>query len=248
MSAPTIPDALVQKLRTAPIVAVFTGAGISAESGVSTFREAQTGLWSKFKPEDLATPEAFRRNPALVWEWYQWRRERVGSVSPNPGHTALAELERRVPQFTLITQNVDGLHQRAGSKRVIELHGNVVRTKCFDENVVIDSWPETTDVPPRCPRCRAYLRPDVVWFGESLPEGAFEAADQAARDCDLFLSVGTSTVVYPAAALPYTALESGATVVEINPNSTPFTPHAHFALHGPSGLILPQLLKAAWPD
>ncbi len=212
-----------------------------------TFRDAQTGLWSKYRPEDLATPEAFRRNPRLVWEWYQSRRERVGSVSPNAGHVALAELERRVPRFTLITQNVDGLHQRAGSKRVIELHGNIVRTKCFDENVLVDSWPETKDVPPRCPKCGGYLRPDVVWFGEALPSGAFEAADEAARNCDLFFSVGTSTVVYPAAALPATALDAGATIVEINPNPTPLTPSAHFALHGPSGVILPQLLDAAWP-
>jgi NAD-dependent deacetylase len=248
MSACIISNPLVEKVRTARSIAVLTGAGISAESGVPTFRDAQTGLWSKFKPEDLATPEAFRRNPRLVWEWYQWRRERVGSVSPNPGHAALAELERRVPQFTLITQNVDGLHQRAGSKRIIELHGNIVRTKCFAENVVVDSWPETNDVPPRCPRCGSHLRPDVVWFGESLPDGVFEAADQAARECDLFFSIGTSTVVYPAAALPHTALESCATVVEINPNPTPLTPKAHFALHGPSGVILPQLIGAAWPQ
>src|SRR5688572_6948385 len=134
MTAYAIPSDLIEKLRAAQAIAVLTGAGISAESGVPTFRDAQTGLWANFKPEDLATPEAFRRNPKLVWEWYQWRRERVGSVSPNPGHTALAGLERRVPQFTLITQNVDGLHQRAGNKRIIELHGNIVRTKCFDED------------------------------------------------------------------------------------------------------------------
>ena len=240
-----IPSGLIEKVCAAQRIAVLTGAGISAESGVPTFRDAQTGLWAQYKPEDLATPEAFRRNPKLVWEWYEWRRERVGSVAPNTGHIALAELEMRVPQFTLITQNVDGLHQRAGSKRVIELHGNITRTKCFDENVIVDSWPETKDLPPRCPRCGGHLRPDVVWFGESLPVGAFEAADEAARSCDLFVSIGTSTMVYPAAALPYTALEGGATVVEINPNSTPFTRQAHFALHGPAGVILPELLQAA---
>ena len=243
-----IPSALIEKLRSAHAVAVLTGAGISAESSVPTFRDAQTGLWAKYRAEDLATPEAFRRNPKLIWEWYHWRRERVGSVSPNPGHVALAELEKRVRQFTLITQNVDGLHHRAGSKRIIELHGNILRTKCFDEDVLVESWSQTNEVPPRCPRCGGPFRPDVVWFGEALPAGTFEAAKQAARECDLFSSVGTSTVVYPAAALPDIALESGATVVEINPNPTPLTPKAHFSLQGPSGVILPELVKATWPE
>jgi NAD-dependent deacetylase len=227
-------------------VAVLTGAGISAESGVATFRDAQTGLWSRFKPEQLATPEAFRRNPKLVWEWYAERRARVAEVAPNPGHHALAELEQRMPQFLLATQNVDGLHQRAGSRQLVELHGNITRTKCFDENTVVEQWDDTGDVPPRCPRCGGLLRPDVVWFNEMLPPGAFEQALGAAQDCDVFLSVGTSALVYPAAALPQEALAAGAVLVEVNPQETPLTPRATHFLQGPSGQVLPALVRAVW--
>ncbi len=244
----TFAPELIQKLRGARRVAALTGAGISAESGVPTFRDAQTGLWAQFKPEDLATPEAFRRNPKLVWDWYAWRRERVGSVAPNPGHLALAAMERRVPEFTLVTQNVDGLHRRAGSRNVIELHGNITRTKCLDEDVVVEQWPETGETPPRCPRCGGWLRPDVVWFGEMLPPGAFEAAEQASRTCDLFFSIGTSAVVYPAAGLPLAALDAGVAVVEINPNPTPLTVRATYALPGPSGVVLPALVRAVWGE
>ena len=167
-SFPGLPK-LIETLRSARYVVVLTGAGVSAESNIPTFREAQTGLWSKYSPEELATPQAFQRNPKLVWEWYAWRRELVAQATPNPGHLALAELEQRVPKFSLITQNVDGLHRRTGSRNVIELHGNINRTKCFDEGDIIDSWPPTAELPPRCPRCGGYLRPDVVWFGETLP-------------------------------------------------------------------------------
>lgn len=235
---------LIAALRSARRVVALTGAGVSAESGVPTFRDAQTGLWANFKPEELATPEAFRRNPKLVWEWYAWRRERIHAVQPNPGHCALAELERRIPEFTLITQNVDGLHQRAGNTRVIELHGNITRVKCFREGTLISEWRDDGEVPPRCPRCGDYLRPDVVWFNESLPAGAFETAETAARECDVFLSIGTSSVVYPAAMLPEVALNSRATVIEINPDETPLTNLATFSLRGPSGVILPDLLRA----
>jgi len=240
------PQELLSALQRASRVAVLTGAGISAESGVPTFRDAQTGLWAKFKPEELATPEAFRRNPKMVWEWYEMRRQRVHTVAPNPGHFALAEIERRVAEFALVTQNVDGLHQRAGSRRVIELHGNITRTKCFDEDVVVEGWEARGDVPPRCPRCGGWLRPDVVWFGEMLPPEAISAAEQASENCDVFFSVGTSTVVYPAAGLPFAALGAGAVVVEINPDETPLTRQASFVLRGPAGQVLPALVKAAW--
>ena len=233
---------LTESLRAARRVVALTGSGISAESGIPTFRDAQTGLWAQYRLEDLATPDAFRRNPRLVWEWYAWRRQLVAQAQPNPGHLALAELEKRVPQFTLITQNVDGLHQRAGSRSVIELHGTIVRTKCFDENLVVESWTETDDVPPRCPRCGGLLRPDVVWFGEPLPHHALQAAWQATESCDLFFSIGTSGVVEPAASLPYVALRNSATVVEVNPNPTPLTQDATFSLRGAAGLILPALL------
>jgi NAD-dependent deacetylase len=235
---------LINALRNARSMVALTGAGVSADSGVPTFRDAQTGLWADFKPEELATPEAFRRNPKRVWEWYAWRREKVHSVQPNPSHVALAELERRIPGFTLVTQNVDGLHKCAGSRNVIELHGNITRTKCFDEGTLVTEWEDNGEVPPRCPRCGGYLRPDVVWFNESLPEGAFELAEQKSRECDVFLSIGTSSLVYPAAMLPEIALHSRATVIEINPEETPLTHLATFSLRGRSGEIMPALLRS----
>jgi NAD-dependent deacetylase len=241
------PPRLIQILQSVQRVAVLTGAGISAESGVPTFREAQTGLWRRYRAEDLATPEAFRRDPRLVWEWYAWRRELVSHAQPNPGHLALVEMERRYPIFTLITQNVDGLHQRAGSGQrfpVIELHGNIQRTKCSKENCLVDAWGVTDDVPPRCPHCGGLLRPDVVWFGEMLPHGALQAAMQAAQECDVFFSIGTSGLVEPAASLPELALQAGSCVIEVNLNPTPLTSRASYCLSGPSGEILPALIRS----
>jgi NAD-dependent deacetylase len=239
-----IPAELIKKLVAAQSVAVLTGAGVSAESGVPTFRDAQTGLWANFKPQDLATPTAFLRRPRRVWEWYAWRRELLAKVKPNPGHHALAKMESLFPHFTLITQNVDGLHQQAGSSKVIELHGNIARTKCFTENVIVDAWPETGDVPPKCPRCGGLLRPDVVWFEESLPEEATAEAFSASKTCDVFLCIGTAAEVYPAAFLPLEALRGGAFVVEINPNPTPLTAKAHVVLAGAAGVVLPEVYTA----
>jgi NAD-dependent deacetylase len=236
------------RLRSAKQVVVFTGAGVSAESGVPTFRDAQTGLWAQFKAEELATPEAFQANPKRVWEWYAWRRELVGKALPNPAHRAIAEIERHVSEFTLVTQNVDGLHQRAGSQRVIELHGNIRRVKCFEEGVVVEHWQETGEVPPRCPACGAWLRPDVVWFGEALPDGAFEAAVAAAEACDLCFSIGTAAAVYPAASLPAMAKAAGAFVVEIDPNRTALSGVVDACLPGPAGTVLPAVVRAAWPE
>lgn len=234
-----------QLLEDATSVAVLTGAGISAESGIPTFRDALTGLWSKFRPEDLATPEAFEANPRLVWDWYAWRRERVSHALPNAGHRALVELERRLrgreAGFTLVTQNVDGLHRAAGSERVIELHGNIRRVKCFDHHHAVESWVENGGV-PTCPRCGSRLRPDVVWFGEALPPEALAAAIAAARTCDVFVCVGTSTVVEPAASLPFAALEAGARVIEVNPQATPLTREATVSLRGNAGEVLPPLV------
>ena len=241
------PAELVSALRDARRVAVLTGAGISAESGIPTFRDAMTGLWAQFRPEDLATADAFRRDPTLVWDWYQWRRDLVAAASPNAGHHAVAELQRRVPACTVITQNVDGLHQDAGTRDVIELHGNIHRSKCFAENRVVADWPAGDQRPPRCPHCGAPLRPDVVWFGEALPGGALAAAERAAGECDLLISIGTSAVVYPAAALPETALAAGATVLEVNRDPTPLTELATWSLRGPAGELLPALVAAAWP-
>ena len=242
-----ISEKLIQTLRTAQRVVVLTGAGTSAESGVPTFREAQTGLWARYDPQELATPEAFQKNPRLVWEWYTWRRELVAKAQPNPGQLALVQMQAHIPEFMIITQNVDGLHQRAGSKPVIELHGNITRTKCALCNKIVDNWPTTDEeVPPHCPHCDGLLRPDVVWFGESLPEEAFSQAMTAVMQSDLVFSLGTSSLVYPAAALPYQALEHGTKLIEINPNNTPLTPHVHFALSGQVGQILPMLVNSTW--
>ena len=245
-SARCIPQDLIEALRGAERVVALTGSGISAESGVPTFREAQTGLWERYDPQQLATPEAFERNPRLVWEWYEWRRKLVTEAEPNPGHLALVELKRRVPCFTLVTQNVDGLHGRAGSRDTIELHGNFLRTRCSVEGNVLEP-DETGSVPPLCSNCGALLRPDVVWFGEMLPPRPLEKASEVARRCDLFLSIGTSSLVYPAAALPYEALKNGATLVEINADETPLTGLAEHVLRGRAGEILPELLRKTSP-
>ena len=244
--APEIPRELARLLRDAGRVTVLTGSGVSAESGVPTFREAQTGLWGRFDPQQLATPEAFDRDPRLVWEWYAWRRSLVSEAEPNPAHRALAELEGMVPELTLVTQNVDGLHQRAGSRSVVELHGNILRSKCSWEGVIVEPGDHDESVPPLCPGCGAYLRPDVVWFGEMLPAAAMEAASEAATRCDVFLSVGTSSLVYPAAALPFEALENGALVVEVNPGETPLSRHADHVLRGRAGELLPELSRLAF--
>jgi NAD-dependent deacetylase len=174
-----IPDELIQHLQVAKSLVVLTGAGVSAESGIPTFRDAQMGLWVRYRAEDLATPEAFLRNPKLVWDWYIWRKRLVMEVQPNAGHYALAEIENHLDAFTLITQNVDGLHQRAGSCNVLELHGNILRTKCFDEGVIVDQGEEAEAVPPHCPYCGGLLRPDVVWFGELLPADVLQRAIEA---------------------------------------------------------------------
>jgi NAD-dependent deacetylase len=234
---------LIQSLRTARKIVVLTGAGISAESGLATFRDAQTGLWSKFKPEELATAEAFQRNPKLIWDWYAWRREQALEAEPNAGHFALAEMEKRAPEFLLITQNVDGLHTRAGSKRIVELHGNIHRFRCFENDCASDNF----DVEHgRCRSCNGNLRPDVIWFGEMLPVGALETAVTTAETCDVFFSIGTSGMVYPAADLWRRAKDSGAIVIEINKDPTPLTPLADHSFHGKAGEILPALLQQIW--
>lgn len=243
-----IAPGLIEALRAARHVAVLTGAGVSAESGIPTFRDAQTGLWARYSPEELASPEGFRRDPRRVWEWYAWRRELVARAEPNPGHLALAALERHVPRLTLITQNVDGLHQRAGSSAPIELHGNVGRVICSAERGAVEGWDDGGDPPPRCPRCGAYLRPDVVWFGELLDAEILAAAWRAAEGCDLFLSIGTSGMVEPAASLPRAALRAGATVAVINLDVSTAARPPLYTLNARAGELLPALLRAAWPD
>jgi len=238
-----VPEEIGSRLAKAESVAVLTGAGISAESGVPTFREAQTGLWARWHPEDLATPQAFQRNPRLVWDWYRWRRQLVREVEPNSGHLALVELERRVPKFHLSTQNVDGLHRRAGSRNLSELHGNLFRDVCAYEGTDVDLPAVQDELPPRCPRCGGPVRPGVVWFGEPLPEEELLEAESAAAGCDIYLVVGTSGLVQPAAGLPFAARRSGAFVVEINPETTPLTESVHCSIRGLAGAVLVSLLE-----
>jgi len=241
--------ALAVRLRRARHILVLTGAGISAESGIATFRDAQDGLWARFRPEDLATPEAFRRDPALVWRWYAWRREQVAAAQPNAAHRALVELAQRRP-VTLVTQNVDDLHQRAGSTDAICLHGSIMRSICSVTRLEIgaDWLAAQTGEPPRSPHHTDGLaRPGVVWFGENLPADALDRANAAARDCDAVLAIGTSALVYPAAGLPALAQRHGAWFAEINPQPTPLTPTADLVVARAAGLALPAAL-AAWEE
>src|SRR5262245_539237 len=237
-------DRAAHLLRSAKTVAVLTGAGVSAESGVPTFRDAD-GLWEGHPIEDVATPAAFRRDPRLVWQFYNARRANLARVEPNPGHTALARLEERFGpgHFTLVTQNVDGLHRRSGSRNVVELHGNLTRTRCTGCERVEDRGLAPLDDLPHCPHCEALLRPDVVWFTEALPDGAWEAATRAAEQCDCLLVVGTSAVVYPAAGLITTARLGGGAVIECNLQRTAASHLADVRLFGPSGVLLPRLLE-----
>jgi NAD-dependent deacetylase len=224
-------------------IVAFTGAGISAESGVPTFRGAD-GIWNKMRPEELASMDGFMRNPDLVWEWYAHRKRIIRDVQPNAGHVALARMEKLVPDFAVITQNIDNLHRRAGSTRVHELHGNIERNYCMEcgtryTNEEVLSAPGV----PLCSACGGRIRPDVVWFGEMLPEDEWEASVRAAESASLFLSIGTSAVVYPAASLPIVAQRQGAYLVEVNPEPTPLTAQADEFLQGQAGTILPLLYE-----
>lgn len=239
---------LIGRLHAARRVVVVTGAGMSAESGIPTFRAAG-GLWRHYRPEDLATPAAFARDPALVWAWYRGRQHTVAAAEPNAGHRALARLEKRLADWHLVTQNVDGLHQRAGSRALTELHGSLWRLTCSAGCPRVEGTSGRPvppgDAPlPRC-ACGAWQRPGVVWFGERLDEAALSRAWAAASACDLLIAVGTSGVVYPAAALPELAKAGGATIVEVNVEETPLTPVADFVLRAPAATALPAL-EAAW--
>lgn len=244
----------LQDLQTAiksfPELVVLTGSGISAESGIPTFREAQTGLWAQYDPQELATPQAFQDHPRTVLQWYQWRRSLIRKADPNPAHKALAILEEKAQsrgqKFTLITQNIDHLHQEAGSKNVLELHGNIFRHKCARCQQPADSpLPEieANSPLPRCPACDGIYRPDVVWFGEGLPGDKLQRAFAVSKTSDGFFSIGTSAVVQPAASLPVIASEHGATLIEINPNPTPLSPRADFVFRTSAANILPDLVR-----
>ena len=227
----------------------FTGAGISAESGVPTFR-GSNGLWKRYRPEELATPEAFKRDPSLVWEFYRWRMRRILDAKPNPAHHALAELERMGILKAVITQNVDDLHREAGTRNLIELHGNIFRVRCvscdYGENLKesgkVWEFVKSRDL-PKCPRCGSLLRPDVVWFGEALPRDALEEAFQLAEKADAVIVVGTSGVVYPAAYIPHIVKEHGSRVIEVNVERSGITPIADVFLRGKAGEVLPKLVE-----
>jgi NAD-dependent deacetylase len=221
-------------------IAVLTGAGVSKESGIPTFRDAMTGLWAQYEPEKLATPEGFKKDPPLVWQWYDYRRGMVAKVEPNAGHYAIARLAEIKP-VVVVTQNVDGLHARAGSKDVIELHGNISTFFCFDEHHPANDVPLGLKEPPLC-HCGSPLRPGVVWFGEMLPEDALERATALMRQSDVVMVVGTSGIVQPAASLPLVARRAGAKIIEINPEPTPIGDLADIFLCGPSGKVLPMVL------
>lgn len=238
-----ISQTLQKRLRSAQNVVALTGAGISAESGVPTFR-GENGIWKKMRPEELANFDAFMRNPKLVWEWYEYRRQLIHNVQPNAGHYALVEMERRYASFTLVTQNVDNLHQRAGNKHVVEMHGNIMRNKCMlcerYYTAVLDLNPEKGV--PLC-ECGGYIRPDVVWFGELIPEQSLIDTNESLENCDLMFSIGTSGIVYPAASFPGIGKRNGAYVVEVNIERTILSSEMDEVLLGPSGKILPELLE-----
>lgn len=253
-------SSLIIALQQARRVVVFTGAGASAESGIPTFRDALTGLWENFDPAQLATPEAYFANPDLVWAWYEWRRQLVTDCQPNAGHVAAASLQDHVDQVAVVTQNVDDLHERAGSSDVVHLHGSLHHPYCSScsqphnfSGAVADGAPLVAEPkdglpPPACTYCDGMIRPGVVWFGESLPQAEWQRAHRLVADCDVLFSIGTSSVVYPAADLPRRAHASGAQVVQINPSETGLEDWVHHNLVGPAGRLLPQLLQAAFPD
>jgi NAD-dependent deacetylase len=242
-------EAVARRLATARSIGVLTGAGISAESGIRTFRDTMEGLWKDFDPQQLATPGAFAADPALVTRWYDWRRQGCLAAEPNPGHTALAEfedwMESRSGKVVILTQNVDGLHQRAGSRNVVELHGSIHIWRCTRTGREIRPGPDAfAEFPPKS-EWGAAMRPGIVWFGEALPIDALQAAGQTAAACDMFFSVGTSAVVYPAAGFVEEAGANGAVTVEINRDPTPLSARVDFSLRGRSGEILPRILTRA---
>ncbi len=235
----SVSPGLIERIVKSQAVVFFTGAGVSAESGIPVFR-GKDGIWNKLKPEELANFDAFMRNPDMVWEWYNHRRQIVQHSKPNPGHLAIAELERLLPEVSVITQNVDNLHRRAGSSKVYELHGNIERSYCVKCGAKYKDEPDFSAGVPKC-RCGGLVRPDVVWFGEVLPIDQFTASEKAAENCDVFFIVGTSAIVYPAASLIYVAKDSGAFLVEVNVQTTEITSIADESIFGKAGEILPAI-------
>lgn len=247
-----IDKALVDAIRLAKSITVLTGAGMSAESGIPTFREAQTGLWEKYDPQELATPEAFEKNPKLVWDWYEWRRNMLSSTRPHAGHFALVEMAKLIPEFHLITQNVDKMHQRSGYDDVIELHGDLFSARytktgekaSLDFFDIYDDYIEFWDDFQKYPLTT--IRPNIVWFGEELLSEELSMARQYSESCDVFIVAGTSGQVYPAAALPQLAKDNAALVIEVNPEETSLTEIADYSFRGPVSQWLPAIIDAVW--
>jgi NAD-dependent deacetylase len=256
MPSSNLSPLLVSALRSASDITFLTGAGVSAESGIPTFRDKPTGLWEKYDAMELATPDAFARDAALVWGWYEWRRAAVLRAAPNPAHHAIAQLEKKVPHFTLVTQNVDDLHERAGSRNILHLHGEITKPYCERcrqphalSTAIPDLPPEGARLdPPRCKHCRGNIRPGVVWFGEALPQQAWLAARKAAESSQVFIVCGTSSLVQPAASLTDIASAAGVTTIQINPNATDADAIVTHTLRGSAGAVVPQLLAEAWPE
>lgn len=243
MSDLDLPAKIIERLRTARSITALTGGGLARDCGVLGFQEAQQHdpRWSNYEPQELATVEAFVRNPRLVWEWFAYRRELLAAVQPGPAYYALVDLEQLAPKFMLITQTIDGLHWQAGSRALIELHGCISRMRSFDDGGLVDAWDER-EIPPRCPRTGGYLRPDVVFYGEGVSRELVREADAATR-CDVFLCVGTDSVVQPAASLPLHAKRQGALVIEINRQPSAFSIFADHAIYGSPAEILPHLVR-----
>jgi NAD-dependent deacetylase len=250
MLSPAMIEQAAKHIANAKQITILTGAGVSKESGVPTFRDALDGLWAKFDPQQLATRAAFSADPKLIWDFYEYRRDIMRPAQPNPGHFALAELQRRYPSTRIITQNIDDLHQRAGSTDVIRLHGNIAANKCFyncqGDPTPVDvsqiEWDKDSGPPP-CPHCGRWVRPDVVWFGEMLPEDALLRAKELLAKTDIMLVIGTSGLVSPAADMPRRAKDAGATIIEINPDYSMITRIADLKLEAPSGEALPQIVE-----
>lgn len=234
-------DSIIPKLKDAKKIVFVTGAGISQESGIPTFRGTD-GLWRKYDPMQLATIDAFYQDPKLVWEWYEDRRKNILEAKPNPGHTAIADLEKN-KQVTVLTQNIDGLHQRAGSTNVLELHGSIIRIKCTKCNFEDEIQSSFSDLPPKCDNCGSILRPDVVWFGEALPQDVWQDAIEHASSCDVMIIAGTSLVVSPANTLPLYAKQNGAILIEVNPDETVMSRDMDYSMRTTSAKGLPELLK-----
>jgi NAD-dependent deacetylase len=235
-----IPESVINRLSEAESVVFFTGAGISAESGIPTFR-GKDGIWNKLKPEELANFDAFMRNPEMVWEWYSHRKQIIHQSKPNKAHIAIAEMQDLFNEVTVVTQNIDNFHRRAGSRTVYELHGNIERNYCIEcKTFYNDELPMAGKI-PKCTKCGGLIRPDIVWFGEYLPQDQFTAGEKAARNCDIFFVVGTSAVVYPAASLIYVARDNGAYIVEVNTEETEISYLADKSFYGEAGKVLPAI-------